>query len=49
LNFNTSRPYAEDATPQQRASLIASLMLVEFAHFEWKKGDNNAGAGLGGG
>ena len=41
--------FPKDATPQQRASLVAALMLVEFAHFEWKKGDNNSGAGLAGG
>lgn len=32
------------STPQQRASLVAALMLVEFAHFEWKKGDEERGA-----
>lgn len=41
--------FPRDATPQQRASLVAALMLVEFAHFEWKKGDNNGGGGLAGG
>ena len=37
--------FPADATPQQRAALVAALMLVEFAHFEWKKGDNNGGGG----
>jgi hypothetical protein len=33
----------------RRYSLVAALMLVEFAHFECKKGDNGGGGGMGGG
>ena len=36
------------STPKQRAALIASLFLVEFAHFEAKRQDNNGGGGGGG-
>ena len=32
--------FPPDATPRQRAALLATMMLVEFSHFEWKKGEH---------
>ena len=32
--------FPPDSTPKQRASLLATMMLVEFSHFEWKKGEH---------
>ena len=35
--------FPRDADPKRRAALVAAAMLVEFAHFEWRKGDNESG------
>jgi hypothetical protein len=35
--------FPRDADPKRRAALVAATMLVEFAHFEWRKGDNEGG------
>ena len=35
--------FPKDASARERASLVAAMTLVEFAHFEWKKNDNEAG------
>ena len=35
--------FPRDADPKRRAALVAASMLVEFAHFEWRKGDNEGG------
>ena len=35
--------FPRDASARERASLVAAMTLVEFAHFEWKKNDNEAG------
>ena len=35
--------FPKDASARERASLVAAVTLVEFAHFEWKKNDNEAG------
>ena len=35
--------FPKNATDRERASLVAATVLVEFAHFEWKKNDNEAG------
>jgi len=37
--------FPRDADPKRRAALVAATMLVEFAHFEWRK-DGGEGAGV---
>lgn len=37
--------FPAEATPKQRASLVAALMLIEFAHFEWKRQENKNSGG----
>ena len=39
--------FPKNATDRERASLVAVTVLVEFAHFEWKKGDNQEGGPVG--
>jgi hypothetical protein len=39
--------FPKNATDRERASLVAATVLVEFAHFEWKKGDNQEGGPVG--
>ena len=39
--------FPRGAAPDQRAALVAALTLVEFAHFEWRRGgEHDAGGGM---